>query len=96
MLTRVLQRNFSSAATFAPVQLKPLPFALGALEPIMSGHMLEFHYGKHHRAYVNNLTNTQYMKPSAYFGGGQLLLNAPRTFMLSAHIRLKHQVALAP
>ena len=39
-------------------------------------------------AYVNNLTNTQYMKPSAYFGGGQLLPNAPRTFMLSAQFYL--------
>jgi len=39
-------------------------------------------------AYVNNLTNKQYMRPSAYFGGGQLLPNAPRTFMLSAQFYL--------
>jgi len=28
---------------------------MGALEPVVSGHLMEFHYGKHHRAYVNNL-----------------------------------------
>ena len=28
---------------------------MGALEPVISGHLMEFHYGKHHRTYVNNL-----------------------------------------
>ena len=37
------------------VELKPLPYELGALEPVISGHLMEFHYGKHHRTYVNNL-----------------------------------------
>ena len=32
-----------------------LPFALGALEPIISERTLSFHYGKHHQAYVDNL-----------------------------------------
>jgi Fe-Mn family superoxide dismutase len=36
----------------------PLPFDFGALEPYgMSGRTFEFHYGKHHAAYVNNLNN---------------------------------------
>jgi Fe-Mn family superoxide dismutase len=35
--------------------LPPLPFALNALEPLISKSTLEFHYGKHHQAYVNNL-----------------------------------------
>ena len=39
------------------MQLKHLPYEIGALEPIMSGHLLDFHYGKHHRTYVNNLNN---------------------------------------
>jgi Fe-Mn family superoxide dismutase len=38
-------------------QLPSLPFALDALEPIISKKTLEFHYGKHHQAYVNNLNN---------------------------------------
>ena len=35
--------------------LKALPFAKNALEPYMSEKTLEFHYGKHHQAYVDNL-----------------------------------------
>lgn len=35
--------------------LNPLPFALTALEPSISARTLEFHYGKHHQAYVDNL-----------------------------------------
>ncbi len=35
-----------------------LPYDFGALEPNgMSGKTFEFHYGKHHAAYVNNLNN---------------------------------------
>ncbi|XP_042753216.1 superoxide dismutase [Fe], chloroplastic [Lactuca sativa] len=37
------------------MDLKPLPFALDALEPHMSKETLEYHWGKHHRSYVNNL-----------------------------------------
>lgn len=41
--------------TMNAVQLKPLPYAMDALEPHMSKSTFEFHYGKHHRAYVDNL-----------------------------------------
>jgi Fe-Mn family superoxide dismutase len=37
--------------------LPSLPYALNALEPHISQKTLEFHYGKHHQAYVNNLNN---------------------------------------
>ncbi len=36
-------------------ELKSLPFALNALEPHISARTLEFHYGKHHQTYVDNL-----------------------------------------
>jgi superoxide dismutase, Fe-Mn family len=36
-------------------ELPKLPFALNALEPFISQKTIEFHYGKHHQAYVNNL-----------------------------------------
>ena len=36
-------------------QLPELPYALDALEPYISRETLEYHYGKHHQAYVNNL-----------------------------------------
>ena len=38
-------------------QLPPLPYALDALQPHISGETLEFHHGKHHQAYVTNLNN---------------------------------------
>lgn len=38
-------------------ELPKLPYALNALEPVISQKTLEFHYGKHHQAYVNNLNN---------------------------------------
>ena len=34
--------------------LPELPYAKDALQPHMSAETLEFHYGKHHKAYVDN------------------------------------------
>ncbi|XP_028791175.1 superoxide dismutase [Fe], chloroplastic [Neltuma alba] len=39
----------------AKFDLKPPPYSLNALEPVMSQETLEYHWGKHHRAYVDNL-----------------------------------------
>jgi Fe-Mn family superoxide dismutase len=38
-------------------KLPKLPYAKDALEPYISAKTLDFHYGKHHQAYVNNLNN---------------------------------------
>ncbi len=38
-------------------KLPELPFAKDALEPVISEETIEYHYGKHHQAYVNNLNN---------------------------------------
>ncbi len=35
--------------------LPPLPYAETALEPVISAKTLSFHYGKHHKTYVDNL-----------------------------------------
>jgi len=37
--------------------LPKLPYANNALEPVISEKTIEFHYGKHHQAYVNNVNN---------------------------------------
>lgn len=37
--------------------LPPLPYAENALEPYISAETIQYHYGKHHQAYVNNLNN---------------------------------------
>ena len=36
-------------------ELPPLPYALDALQPYLSKETLEYHYGKHHKAYVDKL-----------------------------------------
>ena len=36
-------------------ELPKLPYAMDALQPYISKETLEFHYGKHHKAYVDNL-----------------------------------------
>ncbi|MGH7907341.1 MAG: superoxide dismutase [Candidatus Binataceae bacterium] len=38
-------------------ELPKLPYAMDALAPHISARTLEFHHGKHHAAYVNNLNN---------------------------------------
>ncbi len=37
--------------------LPPLPYADNALEPVISANTISFHYGKHHKTYVDNLNN---------------------------------------
>ena len=38
-----------------PFQLPDLPFARDALDPVMSGETLDYHHGKHHKAYVDKV-----------------------------------------
>jgi Fe-Mn family superoxide dismutase len=40
----------------AMITLPELPYAKDALAPVISANTLEFHHGKHHRAYVDNLS----------------------------------------
>ena len=49
--------------------LPPLPFAKDALEPVISAETIDFHYGKHHQAYVTNLNN---MVPGTEFESASL------------------------
>lgn len=50
-------------------ELPPLPYAMDALAPHISQETLEYHYGKHHQAYVNKL-NT--LIPGTEFEGKTL------------------------
>jgi Fe-Mn family superoxide dismutase len=43
--------------------LPPLPYAKDALAPHISAETLDFHYGKHHQAYVTNLNKLVEGKP---------------------------------
>ncbi len=40
-------------------KLPPLPYAMDALAPTMSKETFEYHYGKHHKAYVDKLNELQ-------------------------------------
>ncbi|MBL8842841.1 MAG: superoxide dismutase [Planctomycetes bacterium] len=39
----------------APFELPALPYADNALDPVISAQTISFHYGKHHRAYLDNM-----------------------------------------
>src|SRR5690349_2318523 len=52
-------------------QLPDLPYAKDALAPHMSAETLEYHHGKHHRAYVNK-TN-ELIQSEAGLSGASLL-----------------------
>lgn len=43
------------SATFADFKQAALPYASNALEPAIDQQTMEIHYGKHHKAYVDNL-----------------------------------------
>ena len=72
-----------------PFQLPDLPFAKDALAPHMSAETLEFHHGKHHKAYVtkandllqeerelNELSLVQVVREARRAGNGKLFNNA--------------------
>jgi Fe-Mn family superoxide dismutase len=41
-------------STVTTLSLPPLPYADTALDPVISANTISFHYGKHHKAYVDN------------------------------------------
>jgi len=43
------------ARAASPHVLPPLPYGDAALEPVISARTIGFHYGKHHKAYLDNL-----------------------------------------
>jgi Fe-Mn family superoxide dismutase len=49
--TLVLPRG----ALAAPIALPPLPYPENALDPYISSNTIGFHYGKHHKTYVDNV-----------------------------------------
>lgn len=45
----------SASEGAAPHALPPLPYPENALAPVISANTIGFHYGKHHKTYVDNL-----------------------------------------
>ena len=45
----------TAAVLSQPIAFPPLPYDQGALAPVISANTLSFHYGKHHKTYVDTL-----------------------------------------
>jgi Fe-Mn family superoxide dismutase len=45
----------AAAPAGGPFKLPALPYAESALDPVISANTMGFHYGKHHKGYVDNL-----------------------------------------
>ncbi len=45
----------STTVSSPPITLPALPFDQSALQPVISANLLSFHYGKHHKTYVDTL-----------------------------------------
>ncbi len=56
--------------------LPPLPYDKAALAPHISAETLEFHYGKHHQAYVTNLNKLLEGKPEASKSLEEIILSS--------------------
>jgi Fe-Mn family superoxide dismutase len=52
----ITQANYKRRVAMS-FELPALPYAKDALAPHISAETLEYHYGKHHQAYVTNLNN---------------------------------------
>jgi len=57
--------------------LPPLPWAKDALSPHISSETIDFHYGKHHQAYLDNLNKAIEGKPEASKSLEEIILAAP-------------------
>jgi Fe-Mn family superoxide dismutase len=45
----------TATVSSTPILLPPLPYQESALQPVISANTLSFHYGKHHKTYVDTL-----------------------------------------
>src|SRR5882724_12462812 len=45
----------TAAVLSHPIVQQPLPYLQNALDPVISANTLSFHYGKHHKTYVETL-----------------------------------------
>jgi superoxide dismutase, Fe-Mn family len=65
------------APAAGPFELPPLPWSRDALDPVISAETIGFHYGKHHKAYVDNLNKLVAGAPEAGKSLEEIILSAP-------------------
>lgn len=67
----------ASAQTARKHELPKLPYSIDALDPKMSQETLEYHYGKHYKAYIDNLNALIPGTPYAYLSLEEIVVKAP-------------------
>ncbi len=73
-------------------ELMALPYALEALEPVISRQTLEFHHGRHLAAYVNNLNGLLDGSPLAGLSLEEIVLKADGGILNNAGQILNHEL----
>ena len=73
-------------------ELMALPYALDALEPVISRQTLEFHHGKHLAGYVNNLNGLLEGNPLAGLPLEEIVLKAEGGMLNNAGQILNHEL----
>jgi superoxide dismutase, Fe-Mn family len=82
----------SGAEKPAEILLPELPYAQNALEPVISANTISFHYGKHHKAYVDNLNK---LVAGTQFAGMPLEKIIMATFGKSENVSIFNNAAQA-
>ena len=73
-------------------ELMALPYAIDALEPVISSQTLEFHHGKHLAGYVNNLNGLLEGSPLAGLPLEEIVLKATGGMLNNAGQILNHNL----
>ena len=73
-------------------ELMALPYAIDALEPVISKQTLEFHYGKHLAGYVNNLNALLSGDDSEDASLEKILFKSPNSILNNAGQILNHEL----
>ena len=73
-------------------ELMALPYAMDALEPVISRQTLEFHHGKHLAGYVNNLNGLLEGSPLAGLPLEEIVLKAEGGLLNNAGQILNHEL----
>ncbi len=58
------------------IELPPLPYDMNALEPYLSAETFEYHYGKHHKTYVDTINGMIEGTPEASAPLADIIMNA--------------------
>ena len=74
------------------IELKVLPYAMDALEPVISKETLEFHHGKHLAGYVNNLNGLMEGSPMAGLTLEEMVCKASGGILNNAGQILNHNL----